>query len=264
VQRRCGTRGPYQGVTLPPLSHIVGAIKQAWSITRAAFPRPASRRRPADAFSAHFGELDWAPIMRLARQNRGEDAMSTRRREAQYISVISMSSVRKAIGGAVLTRRSGTRHVVQSGTACASALYALKCASGGTPVLPYVPGLRELAPRSCGAASKGRLCRHDASRNRLGAAARVRRGERSRQAPASTTRSSALSGHGRKTIYLGRRRNAISRVSISKRASAVDALWAHATVRADLVPAMAGRRPVLWGQPLRHARRDELIRTAGA
>ena len=251
-----------------PLSaETVGAIKQAWSDHLVL--RFRSQRLDDEQlmqFSAYFGELDWAPVIAASRVKiRGEDRYVDSAEEGrQYISVISnVIENGKAIGA--LGAYEAIWHTDMSYNPeppCASALYAIEVPpSGGDTGFANMYLAYETLPEDLRRRVEGRLCRHDASRNSAG---ELRRGFTEvtdpRQAPGTDhpiIRSHPITG--RKTIFLGRRRNAyIQGLALEESERLLDALWAHAT-RSELTWYQQWRVGdlVLWDNRCVMHRRDE-------
>ena len=216
----------------------VDAIKQAWSDHLVL--RFRGQRLDDDQlmrFSAHFGELDWAPVIAASRvkvpgQDRYVESAEEGRR---YISVISnIIENGKAIGA--LGAYESIWHTDMSYNPeppCASALYALEVPpSGGDTGFADMYLTYETLPEELRRGVEGRLCRHDASRNSAG---ELRRGFTEvtdpRHAPGADhpiIRTHPVTG--RKAIFLGRRHNAyIQGLELAKSEELLDALWAHAT-----------------------------------
>jgi taurine dioxygenase len=258
-----------EGIDLAqPLSaEIVGAIKQAWSdhlVLRFRGQRLDDEQLMQ--FSAYFGELDWAPVIAASRVKiRGEDRYVDSAEEGrQYISVISnVIENGKAIGA--LGAYEAIWHTDMSYNPeppCGSALYALEVPpSGGDTGFANMYSAYETLPEELRRRVEGRLCRHDASRNSAG---ELRRGftevRDPRQAPGADhpiIRTHPVTG--RKTIFLGRRRNAyIQGLALEESEQLLDALWAHAT-RSELTWYQQWRVGdlVLWDNRCLMHRRDE-------
>jgi taurine dioxygenase len=258
-----------EGVDLARLlsAEIVGAIKQAWS--NHLVLRFRGQRLDDDQlmrFSAHFGELDWAPIIAASRVKiRGEDRYVDSAEEGRrYISVISnVIENGKAIGA--LGAYEAIWHTDMSYNQeppCASALYALEVPpSGGDTGFANMYLAYETLPEEVQRQVGGRFCRHDASRNSAG---ELRRGftevSDPRQAPGADhpiIRTHPVTG--RKAIFLGRRRNAyIQGLAPEESEQLLDALWAHAT-RSELTWYQQWRVGdlVLWDNRCVMHRRDE-------
>src|SRR5260370_29533335 len=229
-----------EGVDLAqPLSaEIVGAIKLAWSdhlVLRLRGQRLDDEQLMR--FSAHFGELDWAPIIAASRVKiRGEDRYVESAEEGRsYISVISnVIENGKAIGA--LGAYEAIWHTDMSYNPeppCASALYALEVPpSGGDTGLANMYLAHDTLPEEVRRRIDGRLCRHAASRNST-ADVQLEFTEVSdpRQAPGADhpiSRTHPVTG--RKAIFLGRRHNAyIQGLQLEESEQLLDALWAHAT-----------------------------------
>src|SRR6516162_9837569 len=197
-------------------AETVDAIKRAWSYNLVL--RFRGQRIDDDQlmrFSAHFGELDWAPVIAASRVKlRGEDRYVDSVEEGRrYISVISnIIENGKAIGA--LGAYESIWHTDMSYNPeppCASALYALEVPpSGGATGFATMYLAYEPLPEELRHGVAGRLCRHDASRNSAG---ELRRGFTEvtdpRQAPGADhpiVRTHPVTG--RKAIFLGRRHNA--------------------------------------------------------
>jgi taurine dioxygenase len=216
----------------------IEAIKQAWSDHLVL--RFRSQRLDDDQlmrFSAHFGELDWAPVIAASRvkvpgQDRYVESAEEGRR---YISIISnIIQNGKAIGA--LGAYESIWHTDMSYNPeppCASALYALEVPpSGGDTGFANMYLAYETLPEKLRRAVEGRLCRHDASRNSAG---ELRRGFAEvtdpRKAPGADhpiVRTHPVTG--REAIFLGRRHNAyIQGLDLAASEELLDALWAHAT-----------------------------------
>jgi taurine dioxygenase len=258
-----------EGVDLAqPLSaEIVGAIKQAWSdhlVLR--FRGQRLEDEQLMRFSAHFGELDWAPIIAASRVKiRGEDRYVESAEEGRrYISIISnVIENGKAIGA--LGAYEAIWHTDMSYNPeppCASALYALEVPPlGGDTGFANMYLAYESLPEELRRRVEGRLCRHDASRNSAG---ELRRGftevSDPRQAPGADhpiIRTHPITG--RKTIFLGRRRNAyIQGLALEESEQLLDALWSHAT-RTELTWYQQWRVGdlILWDNRCVMHRRDE-------
>jgi taurine dioxygenase len=258
-----------EGVDLAqPLSaEIVGAVKRAWSdhlVLR--FRGQLLDDDQLMRFSAHFGELDWAPIIAASRVKiRGEDRYVDSAEEGrQYISVISnVIENGKAIGA--LGAYEAIWHTDMSYNPeppCASALYALEVPpSGGDTGFTNMYLAYETLPEELRRRVEGRLCRHDASRNSAG---ELRRGftevSDPRKAPGADhpiIRTHPVTG--RKAIFLGRRRNAyIQGLALEESEQLLDALWEHAT-RSELTWYQQWRVGdlVLWDNRCVMHRRDE-------
>src|SRR5229473_152429 len=155
-------------------AETVDAIKQAWAdhlVLRFRGQRLDDEQLMR--FSAHFGELDWAPIIAALRVKvRGQDRYVDSAEEGrQYISVISnVIENGKAIGG--LGAYESIWHTDMSYNPeppCASALYALEIPpSGGDTGFANMYAAYEALPGALRQQVEGRICRHDASRNSAG------------------------------------------------------------------------------------------------
>jgi taurine dioxygenase len=245
----------------------VDAIKQAWPdhlVLRFRGQRLDDEQLMR--FSAHFGELDWAPVIAASRVKiPGEDRYVESAEEGRrYISVISnIVENGKAIGA--LGAYESIWHTDMSYNPeppCASALYALEVPPSGGDTgfanmyLAYetmLDGLRQQV--------EGRLCRHDSTYNSAG---ELRRGFSEvtdpRKAPGADhpiIRTHPVTG--RRALFLGRRRNAyILGLELEESDRLLDALWAHAA-RPELTWYQQWRVGdlVLWDNRCVMHRRDE-------
>jgi taurine dioxygenase len=245
----------------------VDAIKQAWAdhlVLRFRGQRLDDEQLMR--FSAHFGELDWAPVIAASRVKiPGEDRYVESAEEGRrYISVISnIVENGKAIGA--LGAYESIWHTDMSYNPeppCASALYALEVPPSGGDTgfanmyLAYetmLDGLRQQV--------EGRLCRHDSTYNSAG---ELRRGFSEvtdpRKAPGADhpiIRTHPVTG--RRALFLGRRRNAyILGLELEDSDRLLDALWAHAA-RPELTWYQQWRIGdlVLWDNRCVMHRRDE-------
>jgi taurine dioxygenase len=245
----------------------VDAIKQAWSdhlVLR--FRGQLLDDDQLMRFSAHFGELDWAPVIAASRvkvpgQDRYVESAEEGRR---YISVISnIIENGKAIGA--LGAYESIWHTDMSYNPeppSASALYALEVPpAGGDTGFANMYMAHDTLPEALRRRVEGRLCRHDASRNSAG---ELRRGftEATDPRQASGADHPIIRTHpitGRKAIFLGRRRNAyIQGLELDESERLLDALWAHAT-RPELTWYQQWRVGdlVLWDNRCVMHRRDE-------
>ena len=258
-----------EGVDLAqPLSaEIVGAIKQAWSdhlVLR--FRGQLLDDDQLMRFSAHFGELDWAPVIAASRVKiPGEDRYVESAEEGRgYISVISnIVENGKAIGA--LGAYESIWHTDMSYNReppCASALYALEVPpSGGDTGFANMYLAYERLPETLRRQVEGRRCRHDSSRNSAG---ELRRGMTEvtdpREAPGASH--PILRTHpvtGRKALFLGRRRNAyVEGMTLEESERLLDELWQHAT-RPELAWYQQWRVGdlVMWDNRCALHRRDE-------
>lgn len=220
-------------------AETVAAIKEAWSdhlVLR--FRGQALEDEALMAFSRHFGELDWAPVIAAARVKTadGQEVESAEEGKS-YVSVISnIIENGRAIGA--LGAYESIWHTDMSYNAeppSASALYALEVPpAGGDTGFANMYLAYETLPDELRRQVAGRSCRHDASRNSAG---ELRRGMREitdpREAPGAShpiTRTHPVTG--RKALFLGRRRNAyIEGLDLADSEALLDALWAHATQR---------------------------------
>jgi len=245
----------------------VNAIKKAWADHLVL--RFRGQRLDEDQlmrFSAHFGELDWAPVIAASRVKvPGEDRYVESAEEGhRYISVISnIVENGKAIGA--LGAYESIWHTDMSYNPeppCASALYALEVPpSGGDTGFANMYVACENLPGELRQQVEGRLCRHDSTYNSAG---ELRRGFNEisdpRKAPGADhpiIRTHPVTG--RKALFLGRRRNAyIQGLDLEESELLLDALWAHAT-RPELTWYQQWRVGdlVLWDNRCVMHRRDE-------
>jgi taurine dioxygenase len=176
-------------------------------------------------FSRHFGELDWAPVAASKDAHEGRD----------YIMVVSnVVENGQAIGQ--LGAYEAVWHTDMSYIATpprASLLYSLEVPeSGGDTGFSNMYRALETLPADLRGAIKGRVCRHDASRNSAG---ELRRGYADAPDPSHTVgadhpieRTHPVTG--RQALFLGRRRNAyIPGLSLADSEALLEALWAHAS-----------------------------------
>ncbi len=176
-------------------------------------------------FSRHFGELDWAPVAASKDAHEGRS----------YIMVVSnVVENGQAIGQ--LGAYEAVWHTDMSYIAeppRASLLYSLEVPeSGGDTGFSNMYRALETLPADLRRAIKGRVCRHDASRNSAG---ELRRGYADAPDPSQTVgadhpieRTHPMTG--RQALFLGRRRNAyIPGLSLADSEALLDALWAHAS-----------------------------------
>jgi taurine dioxygenase len=246
---------------------MLDAIKQAWADHIVL--RFRSQRLDDDQlmrFSAHFGELDWAPVIAASRVKvPGEDRYVDSAEEGRrYISVISnIIENGKAIGA--LGAYESIWHTDMSYNPeppCASALYALEVPpSGGDTGFANMYLAYEILPDELRRQVEGRRCRHDATYNSAG---ELRRGfsevTDARTAPGADhpiIRTHPVTR--RKALFLGRRRNAyIEGLELEDSEGLLDALWAHAT-RSELTWYQQWRVGdlVLWDNRCALHRRDE-------
>jgi taurine dioxygenase len=215
----------------------IEAIKNAWFehlVLR--FRRQTLTDDQLMRFSAHFGELDWAPIAAAQVKIAGEDRYVQSAREGKrYVSIISnVIENGKAIGG--LGAYESIWHTDMSYNPeppCASALYALEIPpAGGDTGFANMYAAYETLPDALRRQVEGLVCRHDASRNSAG---ELRRGFKEVTDPRETPGADhpIVRTHpvtGRKALFLGRRRNAyIQGLALAESEKLLDALWAHAT-----------------------------------
>ncbi len=245
----------------------VASIKKAWSDNLVL--RFRGQRLDDDQlmrFSAHFGELDWAPVIAAARvkvpgENRYVEASEEGRR---YISVISnIIEDGKALGA--LGAYESIWHTDMSYNPeppCGSALYALEVPpSGGDTGFANMYLAYETLPDELREQIEGRVCRHDSTYNSAG---ELRRGfsevTNPRLAPGADhpiIRTHPVTG--RKALFLGRRRNAyIQGLELEESERLLDELWAYAT-RPELTWYQQWRVGdlVLWDNRCVLHRRDE-------
>lgn len=187
-------------------------------------------------FSAHIGELDWAPIAAAQVKVAGENRYVESAREGRrYVSIISnVIENGKAIGG--LGAYESIWHTDMSYNPeppCASALYALEIPpAGGDTGFANMYTAYETLPDALRRRIESLVCRHDASRNSAG---ELRRGFTEVADPRETPGADhpIVRTHpvtGRKALFLGRRRNAyIQGLALAESEQLLDALWAHAT-----------------------------------
>jgi taurine dioxygenase len=218
-------------------AETVDALKNAWFdhlVLR--FRRQTLTDDALMRFSAHIGELDWAPIAAAQVKVPGEDRYVASARDGRrYVSVISnVIENGKAIGG--LGAYESIWHTDMSYNPeppCASALYALEIPpSGGDTGFANMYAAYEALPGALRQQVEGLVCRHDASRNSAG---ELRRGFTEATDPRETPGADhpIVRTHpvtGRKALFLGRRRNAyIQGLALADSETLLDALWAHAT-----------------------------------
>lgn len=187
-------------------------------------------------FSAHFGELDWAPIAAERVKVAGEDRWVQSAREGRrYLTIISnVIENGKAIGG--LGAYEAVWHTDMSYNPeppTASALYALEVPpSGGDTGFANMYMAHDTLPEELRRRVEGRVCRHDASRNSAG---ELRRGFAEVTDPRQTPGADhpIIRTHpvtGRKALFLGRRTNAyIQGLEVAESEELLNALWTHAT-----------------------------------
>ena len=216
-------------------------------------------------FSAHFGELDLAPVIAAARVKTADGGEVELIEEGpRYVSVISnIIENGKAIGA--LGAYELIWHTDMSYNQeppCASALYALEVPpSGGDTGFANMYLAYERLPETLRRQVEGRLCRHDSSRNSAG---ELRRGMKEvtdpREAPGAShpiVRTHPVTG--RKALFLGRRRNAyIEGMALEDSEQLLDELWRHAT-RPELTWYQQWRVGdlVMWDNRCALHRRDE-------
>jgi len=187
-------------------------------------------------FSAHIGELDWAPIAAERVKVAGEDRYVESAREGRrYVTIISnVIENGKAIGG--LGAYESIWHTDMSYNSeppSASALYALEIPpSGGDTGFANMYLAYDTLPDDLRRRVEGLVCRHDSSRNSAG---ELRRGFKEVTDPRETPGADhpIVRTHpvtGRKALFLGRRRNAyIQGLALEESERLLDELWAHAT-----------------------------------
>jgi taurine dioxygenase len=228
-----------EGVDLakPLQPETVAAIKAAWLDHLVIRLRGQSiSDEQLMAFSAHFGELDWAPIAAQKHKVKGEDRWVEQALEGrQYVAIISnVIENGKAIGA--LGAYESIWHTDMSYNPeppCASALYALEIPpSGGDTGFANMYRAYETLSDEMKRRVEGLVCRHDASRNSAG---ELRRGFKEVTDPRETPGADhpIVRTHpetGRKALFLGRRRNAyIQGLELEESEQILDALWAHAS-----------------------------------
>lgn len=248
-------------------AETVNTIKRAWA--NHLVLRFRGQRLDDDQlmrFSAHFGELDWAPVIAAARVKvPGDDRYVESAEEGRrYISVISnIIESGKALGA--LGAYESIWHTDMSYNPeppCASALYAIEVPpSGGDTGFSNMYRAYETMPDELRQQVEGRLCRHDSTYNSAG---ELRRGfgevTDPRQAPGADhpiIRTHPVTG--RKALFLGRRRNAyVQGLELDASERLLDALWAYAT-RPDLTWYQQWRVGdlVLWDNRCVMHRREE-------
>ncbi len=242
------------------------AIREAWADNLVL--RFRGQHLDDDAlmrFSAHFGELDLAPVIAAARVKAADGSEVESIEEGpRYVSVISnIIENGKAIGA--LGAYESIWHTDMSynpDPPCASALYALEVPpSGGDTGFANMYRAYEALPDDLRRRIEGRLCRHDSSRNSAG---ELRRGMQEvtdpREAPGAShplVRTHPVTG--RKALFLGRRRNAyIEGMALDESERLLDELWACAT-RPELAWYQQWRVGdlVMWDNRCTLHRRDE-------
>jgi taurine dioxygenase len=222
---------------LPPAT--VDAIKRAWA--EHLVLRFRGQRLDDDQlmrFSAHFGELDLAPVIAAARVKvRGEDRYvdSAEQHGNPYVSVIS-NIIENGVAIGALGAYESIWHTDMSYNAeppMGSALYALEVPpEGGDTGFANMYRAYETSPDELRRQVEGRLCRHDSSRNSAG---ELRRGYSEvmdpREAPGADhpiVRTHPVTG--KKALFLGRRRNAyIQGLDLADSEALLHWLWEHAT-----------------------------------
>jgi taurine dioxygenase len=242
------------------------AIKQAWGdhlVLR--FRGQTLDDDQLMRFSAHFGELDLAPVIAAARVKAADGTEVEAVEEGtRYVSVISnIIENGKAIGA--LGAYESIWHTDMSYNReppCASALYALEVPpSGGDTGFANMYLAYENLPETLRRQIEGRRCRHDSSRNSAG---ELRRGMKEvtdpREVPGAShpiVRTHPVTG--RKALFLGRRRNAhIEGMALEDSERLLDKLWRHAT-RPELTWYQQWRVGdlVMWDNRCALHRRDE-------
>ncbi len=241
----------------------VDAIKQAWSDHLVL--RFRGQHLDDDQlmrFSALFGELDFAPVIAASRvQIRGEDRYVDSAEEGhRYISIIS-NIVENGVAIGALGAYEAIWHTDMSYNPeppIGSALYALEVPpAGGDTGFANMYLAYETLPEELRRRIEGRLCRHDSSRNSAGELRRgytdvtdPRAGAGRRPPdhphPSGDRAQGVVSRPPAQRLYPGPRAR-------RQRATARRAVGACDQAAADLVSAMAGRRPRAVGQSLRHA-----------
>jgi taurine dioxygenase len=250
----------------PLLVETIDAIKRAWLDNLVLRFRGQTLDDEAlMRFSAHFGELDRAPVIAAARVKiRGEDRYVDTADPGGYISVIS-NIVEDGVAIGALGAYESIWHTDMSYNPeppSASALYAVEVPpSGGDTGFANMYLAYQTLPEDLRQRIEGRFCRHDASRNSAG---ELRRGfdevADPRQAPGADhpiVRTHPVTG--RRALFLGRRRNAyIHGLEPDDSEALLDALWRHAT-RPELTWYQQWRKGdlVLWDNRCVLHRRDE-------
>jgi taurine dioxygenase len=222
---------------LPPAT--VDAIKRAWA--EHLVLRFRGQKLDDDQlmrFSAHFGELDLAPVIAATRVKvRGEDRYvdSAQQHGNPYVSVIS-NIIENGVAIGALGAYESIWHTDMSYNAeppTGSVLYALEVPpEGGDTGFANMYHAYETLPGDLRRQVEGRLCRHDSSRNSAG---ELRRGYSEvmdpRQAPGADhpiVRTHPITGN--KALFLGRRRNAyIQGLDLADSEALLHWLWEHAT-----------------------------------
>ena len=241
----------------------VEAIKQAWSdhlVLRFRGQRLDDDRLMR--FSALFGELDFAPIIAAARVKiRGEERYVDSAEDGnRYVSTIS-NIVENGVAIGALGAYEAIWHTDMSYNPeppIGSALYALEVPpAGGDTGFANMYAACATLPEDLRRRVEGRMCRHEFEpQQRRRTAPRLYRDVRS--APGARRRppdhphppgdraQGAVSRAAAQCLHRGPRPR-------RERAAARCAVGACHAARPDLVSAMAGRRPDLVGQSLRHA-----------
>jgi taurine dioxygenase len=215
----------------------IDAIRRAWSDHLVLRFRCQSLDDAAlMRFSAHFGELDRAPVIAAARVKiRGQDRYVDTADPGDYVSVIS-NIVENGVAIGALGAYESIWHSdmsYKSEPPSASVLYAIEVPpSGGDTGFANMYLAYETLPEDLRRRIAGRFCRHDASRNSAG---ELRRGfaevSDPRQAPGADhpiVRAHPVTG--RPALFLGRRRHAyIQGLDLDDSEALLDALWHHAT-----------------------------------
>jgi alpha-ketoglutarate-dependent taurine dioxygenase len=219
------------------LPEAVAAIKAAWGDNLVLRFR-GQRLSDEDLmrFSRQFGELDWAPVAAARVKVPGEERWIEGTPEGrQYVMVISnVIENGKAIGqlGAYEAIWHTDMSYIEE-PPMASALYSLEVppTGGDTGFCNMYLAFETLGPE-LRRAVRGRMCRHDASRNSAG---ELRRGFADAPDPSQTVGAEhpIVRTHpttGRQALFLGRRRNAyIPGLPLADSEALLDRLWAHAT-----------------------------------
>lgn len=203
---------------------VMAAVKQAWADNLVL--RFRDQKLSDDdlmRFSRQFGELDWAPIAAAGDAPEGRD----------YVMVVS-NVVENGQPIGQLGAYEAVWHTDMSYVPeppMASALYSLEAPpSGGDTGFCNMYLAYETLDPAVKREIKGKLCRHDASRNSAG---ELRRGfvdaaDASQTIGAEHPIVRTHPTTGRKALFLGRRRNAyIADLPLADSEALLDALWAH-------------------------------------
>src|SRR3984893_5183269 len=214
----------------------VDAIKEAWGAHLVLrFRGQQLEDDQLMRFSAHFGELDLAPVIAAARVKAADGTEVEAVEEGpRYVSVISnIIENGKAIGA--LGAYESIWHTDMSYNReppCASALYALEVPpSGGNTGFANMYLAYEQLPQSLRRQVEGRPSPHESSRNSAG---ELRRGMKEVTDPRAAPGAShpivrTHPGTSRKALFLGRRRNAyVEGMPLEDSERLLDGVWRHA------------------------------------